>query len=247
MIMTSTHLNGHHRKTLARIFAHPTGHNLEWHDVLSLLEHVGSVEDRHGGGYEVTIADEHLKLSAAHDHDMAADEVRDLRRFLAKAGLTTAGLADGEVASADHDAALTTSAEHGAPAGCTILIDHHEARLFGLGSPSDRPDPRVLKPEDADGSIRRIEHRQGQDDHDGGHGPEDDAWYERIAACLEPTQRIVVLSDGKGRSNAGSYLIAYLKRHHPGICARIISVLRVDIAHLSDAQIAAMGRDLLAA
>jgi hypothetical protein len=169
------HLNGHHRKILARIFAHPTNHNLEWDDVLSLLEHVGFVEDRHGGGFDVTIADEHLKLSVVHDNALTADDVRDLRSFLTNAGLTNAGLADGEVASADHGAVRSPSQEHGAPADCTILIDHHEARLFGLSSPADMPDPRILKPDDAYGSIRRIEHRQGQDDHDGGHGLEDDA------------------------------------------------------------------------
>lgn len=233
--MTSTHLNGPHRKTLARIFAHPAGHNVEWHDVLSLLRHVGTVTDRHGGGHDVTIAGEITRLGAQNGHDMTPGDMRDLRSFLARSGFTDAGMADGEP---DAPAAHTN---------CTVLIDHHEARLFGLDASAAPSQPRVLKPEDADGANRRVEHKQGQDDHDGGHGLEEDAWYERIAAELQPAQRIVVLSDGKGRSNAGSYLATYLKRRHAALAARVIAVQRVDIGHLSDGEVAAMGRDLLAA
>jgi hypothetical protein len=33
-------LDGHHRATVEKIFRHPAGHNLQWHDVLSLLKSV---------------------------------------------------------------------------------------------------------------------------------------------------------------------------------------------------------------
>jgi hypothetical protein len=41
----SVHLNNHHRNTLAEILQHPVGRNIEWRDVLSLLEVVASVEE----------------------------------------------------------------------------------------------------------------------------------------------------------------------------------------------------------
>ena len=37
------HLDGRHRDTLRRIFEHPTSHNIEWHEVTSLLDAVGTV------------------------------------------------------------------------------------------------------------------------------------------------------------------------------------------------------------
>jgi hypothetical protein len=45
----SKHLSGHHRDTLLRIFEHPASHNVDWQAALSLLEAVGSVEQRHHG------------------------------------------------------------------------------------------------------------------------------------------------------------------------------------------------------
>ena len=35
-------LSNHHRDTLAKIFQHPTSHNIEWPDVVSLLNAVGT-------------------------------------------------------------------------------------------------------------------------------------------------------------------------------------------------------------
>jgi hypothetical protein len=131
---------------------------------------------------------------------------------------------------------------------CIILIDHHQARLFGLGGEGEDPTtPRVLKPADAHGSTRRVEHKQGNRDHDGGHSTEDSAWYERVSTELNAAGAIVVFSDGKGRSSAGAYLVDYLERHHPGIAKRIVADERVDISHLSDGEIVAAGVALLGA
>ncbi|WP_353227836.1 hypothetical protein [Novosphingobium sp.] len=237
----SPHLNGHHRKTMAALFQHPTAHNVEWHDVLSLLGVIGSVAERHGGGYELAIGAERLNLGRAHDHDISGDELRHLRAFLVKAGV-----APGETAPA--------SSANPVERQCIVLIDHHQARLFDPGaSAHDAHTARVLKPDDPDGTRARIEHRQGINEanggplgaHDGGHSPEDDGYYERVAVDLAPAQRIVVLSDGKGRSNAGAYLVEYLRRHHPATAQRIVATDRVDIAHLSDRQVVAAGLVLL--
>ena len=37
--------SSHHQATLAKILAHPVSHNIQWHDVLSLLESVGTVRE----------------------------------------------------------------------------------------------------------------------------------------------------------------------------------------------------------
>jgi hypothetical protein len=238
--MATIHLNGHHRKALASIFRHPPSHNVEWHDVLSLLGHLGTTRELHDGGYEVIIGTERFVLARPHDKDVQGEELSDLRKFLTKVGLTPV-----ELAPESHPADAPAKAPD--ERHCIVLIDHQQARLFGLDD--DPASPRVIKPEDPDGSRRRVEHRQGgsivDGAHDGGHSAEEDSYYEQVSADLKPAQRIVVFSDGKGRSNAGDYLIGYLKHLHPAVAERIVASERIDIAHTSDGQVVAAGLALL--
>lgn len=85
--MATVHLNGHHRRTLASIFLHPASHNVEWHDVLSLLRHIGTAEDSHNGTYYVTVGSSHLNLGQSHDKNLGTDELHQLRDFLITLGL----------------------------------------------------------------------------------------------------------------------------------------------------------------
>jgi hypothetical protein len=80
------HLSGHHRETLDRIFQHPAGHNIEWRDVLSLLEAVASVQETHKGRYLVTLGAETETFEPPKGKDIDAQQVVDLRRMLRNAG-----------------------------------------------------------------------------------------------------------------------------------------------------------------
>ncbi len=84
------HLDGHHRATVEKIFQHPAGHNIQWHDVLSLLEHVATVVEEHDGRYRVTLGSETETLDAPRGHDIDTQMVVDLRRMLQSAGITSA-------------------------------------------------------------------------------------------------------------------------------------------------------------
>jgi hypothetical protein len=68
------HLNNHHRNTLRQLLQHPASHNIEWHDVVSLLEAVGSVT-----GY----------FDRPPHKDIDVQTVVDLRRMLNDAGYDT--------------------------------------------------------------------------------------------------------------------------------------------------------------
>jgi hypothetical protein len=88
--MTATsgphHLNNHHRTTLQKILQHPAGHNIEWHDALSLLRAVGSVVEHHDGRVAVTVGDETRFLRTPPDKDVDMPTIVDLRRMLSEAG-----------------------------------------------------------------------------------------------------------------------------------------------------------------
>ena len=80
------HLSGHHRDTLVQIFEHPTNHNVEWHDVVSLLEAVGSIEQRHDDMFLFRLGSETQVFKRPKDKDIDAQQLVDLRRVLTSAG-----------------------------------------------------------------------------------------------------------------------------------------------------------------
>lgn len=82
----STHLSNSHRDTLSRLFQHPASHNIEWHDILSLLEAIGSVEERHDGKFVVTVGAETETFERPRGKDVDVQQVVDLRRMLSNAG-----------------------------------------------------------------------------------------------------------------------------------------------------------------
>ncbi len=80
------HLSGHHRDTLLRIFQPETNHNVDWHDVVSLLEAVGSIEQQHDDMFLFRIGQEAEVLRRPHDKDIDGQQLVDLRRILTSAG-----------------------------------------------------------------------------------------------------------------------------------------------------------------
>jgi hypothetical protein len=82
----SEHLSSHHRNTLTAIFQHPAGHNIEWRNVLSLLQAVATVNETHDGKYLVVLGSETETFDVPRDKDIDAQQVVDLRRMLSNAG-----------------------------------------------------------------------------------------------------------------------------------------------------------------
>jgi hypothetical protein len=68
------------------VFQHPTSRNIEWHDLVSLLDAVGSVELRHDGEYAVQVGAETAFLGRPREKDLEVDQVLAVRRLLTAAG-----------------------------------------------------------------------------------------------------------------------------------------------------------------
>ncbi len=83
------HLSGHHRDTLLEIFQQKTNHNVEWHDVMSLLEAIGSVEQQHDDMFVFRIGQETEVLRRPNEKDIDGQQLVDLRRLLTSAGYDT--------------------------------------------------------------------------------------------------------------------------------------------------------------
>ena len=82
----NSHLSSHHRLTIEKIFGHPAGGNIEWRQVLSLLEDLGSVKKEHNGKFTVTLGTETEVFEAPRGKDIDQQVIVDLRRMLRQAG-----------------------------------------------------------------------------------------------------------------------------------------------------------------
>ena len=84
--LTPSNLNNHHHNTLEAIFSHPASGNIEWRQVVSLLEAVGTVTEEHNGKLKITLGPETETLRASHGKDIDQQLIVDLRRMLRGAG-----------------------------------------------------------------------------------------------------------------------------------------------------------------
>ena len=80
-------LNNRHRDTLEKIFRHPASGNVEWRQVLSLLEAVGTTTQEPNGKVKVELGGQTEVLQPPNDKDVDRQMIVDLRRMLTNAGL----------------------------------------------------------------------------------------------------------------------------------------------------------------
>jgi hypothetical protein len=85
------HLSSHHRDTLAKIFNHPSSGNIEWRQVLALLQNLGATTEEHNGKWKVALGPETEVLEAPRGKDVDEQVIVDLRRMLTQAGYAPDG------------------------------------------------------------------------------------------------------------------------------------------------------------
>jgi hypothetical protein len=81
-----SHLSGHHRDTVQKIFQHPASHNIEWHDIVSLLGAIGTVEAHRDNKVEVHVGSQTAFFDVPAYNDIEVETVVALRRMLTAAG-----------------------------------------------------------------------------------------------------------------------------------------------------------------
>jgi len=83
-------MNKRHRKILEAIFAQPISGNIKWRGVESLLKTLGAVlTERAGSRVSVSLNDRIIVFHRPHPSpNMDKGAIRDLRRFLQRAGIT---------------------------------------------------------------------------------------------------------------------------------------------------------------
>jgi len=79
-------LGHHHRDTLEKIFSHSSSGNIEWRQVLSLLEALGTTSRSRNGKLKVALGPETEILQPPSGKDIDEQTLVDVRRMLTNAG-----------------------------------------------------------------------------------------------------------------------------------------------------------------
>jgi hypothetical protein len=86
---THRHLTPEHQQTLEHIFWHHRTPEIEWADLLRLIEAIGSVVEEGHGKYKFVVNGEHHVFTRPrHDKITNAEETAELRAFLERARMT---------------------------------------------------------------------------------------------------------------------------------------------------------------
>ena len=230
------------RSTIEALYQHPLSHNLEWSEVVSLFESLGTVN--HKGHNEIAfgLGGEHHRVHKPHGKDLTTAEVMTFRHMLTRAGWAPQGPASKAGAGTDGNAAAATLE----PADLLVVVDHNEARLFHLDVRSADLVDHVIKPFDPHHLQHHVSHNdQAREQRQ--RMPEDHAFYESIAQAVLPAGAIVAIGHGTGRSNAAHYLIEFLHKHHPDTARKLVCEVVADLSGLTAPQLLDLGRRALTA
>lgn len=213
-------MSGTHQATYNAIFQHPVAHNLQWHDVRSMLNSISDVEEEHNGNLRFMRHGETLTVHPPKHKDLSdIQELMKIRHFLERSAVPAHQIvADG--------------------AHLLVVIDHREARIYQTQLHGSVPE-RIV-PYDPDG-LRRHLHNV-DDEANGQRQPELKAFYEAIAQTLRGAEKILIFGSSTGASSAMDYLMGDLKERHPDIAKRVVDTVVVNEQHLSEDQLLSQAR-----
>jgi hypothetical protein len=224
-------ITGSHRRTLDAIFRHPAPHNLEWSDVVALIEKIGDAREESNNDFVFEVAGKRLHMRKPHTKDITGDEAIHIRRFLM---------------DAEFSQIPTEAVAHPRPAAPNLLIvvDHHETKIFQVDVSSSDPSEHVIRPYDPHHFLHHLTHKD-QDRERGQRAPEEPAYYEKIADAVSLGGRIVVVGHGEGKSNAAHHLTDYLRSHHRETYQRIVREIDADLSSVTTPQLLVLARTAL--
>lgn len=227
-----TAIHGAHLRTLEALFRHPTAHNLEWMDVVALIEKIGAVHQQANDKFAFDVGGEHYLMHKPHTKDLTSSEVVDLRHFLQRAGWSP---------EAPSQAAARPEP---APPSLMVVVDHHGAKIYRVDTASGDASKREIKPYDPHHFLHQLTHKE-QSREQGQRAPEDATFYKRIGDALAAGGRIVVVGHGTGKSNAAQHLTEYLRTHHRETYQRIVREIGADLSAITTPQLLELAEQAL--
>ena len=114
------------------------------------------------------------------------------------------------------------------------VIAFHETEIYVADAgPGQRP-KHVVAP-DRHGRFHKVNHRAGNPS-----GTFEDArpeYWKKITEELAPAGAILVFGHGPGKANASHHWVTYVEKHSPGVAAKLVADVRIDIDHTDEEQL----------
>jgi len=225
-----TPLNDRDARTLAGLFAHPLRQNIHWHDVLHLCNAIGGEVDvlrnqrlrlrLPAGGYQIWMQ----SRSQAGRGELQQDDVMQLRRFLAQAGITPT----------EQSTAGPPLPSESEPVRLVIRIDHRLADLYRLHD--NTIEHTHIRPHGLWGSDQNLSHRHERDIA-GQRAPLDREYLHHISTALEQADQVLLCGHGHGQADVVQLLLKELHQHRPDLLQRVVGSERLDDPALSERQL----------
>lgn len=227
-------MNRHHSKTLQALFAHPLQHGVRSSRVEALFRSLGAeVTPLDGRRLKIRLpdgAETWIKTGCGVGQpDLDGEAVMRVRHFLQEAGVTP-----------DHPE-LDPAGPRGDQSQRLVLqLTHSRTDAFRLEG--EQVEHAVLRPYGLWGSGENLTHRHDRDIA-GQRAPLDSDYLARIAAAMRDADAVLLLGHGTGESDMRQVLLGYLETHARDLLERVVGVVTLDQANLSDEALVAIARE----
>lgn len=215
-------LNQRQRRTYEAVYRHLPAHELAWHDVRSLLEHLADVTEIDDDSFRATRAGQEVVFHTPQGRDgVSPEDLLTVRRFLNQ---------------------TSESNGVGADTCMLVVIDHHEAKVYRTVEHGAVPDR--IAPDEPTGHRGRV--RSRRQETDGKRVPVRRRYLDAVATALRGADRILLFGSGSGESSAMDQLMTNLTDHHHDVAERVIGCVVIDAHHRTEGQLLAKAREYFA-
>lgn len=122
-----------------------------------------------------------------------------------------------------------------------VALDFHHARIYAIDAPT-HSSPEGVTANDPWNLDHNLYHRAGNPS--GAYDIDlidSDEFFKTVAIALKDADEVLLLSHGKGKSNAGHVFEAYLHKHYSDVAQKIVADVRVDIDDITNNQLLRLG------
>jgi hypothetical protein len=121
-----------------------------------------------------------------------------------------------------------------------VAITRDETRIW-LSDASRGTAPEIITRPKHDEAHRHVREAQVNHGHNSNHGERE--YLEQISSAIAPAADVLVVGNGKGKSNTMVRLIQHLERHHAPTARKVVGAIDTNLPALTEPEILAIARD----